>query len=333
MVLGMLGHQVHTSMQSSHDHHHLNLSACTTCGAVLESGAFAQDVQFIKGATGDAAVVGQYVTGDGTRTQRSGNGRLFGAQDSHERTAQKGREEIEFLANYVQLPQPREALIEQAFRLYKLALQHSFTKGRRVDQVAAACLYTICRIDGKPFMLIDFSDALQVNVFTLGNVFMQLMQLLRMQEHPLINKYVGLLVEDAVVCVHWCVRALVCLYATMNTCTTTCTTRTTHMDAYTTHNTPAQHTTPPHHSRRPVDPSLYLDRFAKKLGFKEKTGQVVETALHLVASMKRDWMQTGRRPSGICGAALYLAAHIHGAYVFGGIVLYHNVCVWQHSSA
>lgn len=166
-------------------------SACTTCGAVLESGAFAQDVQFIKGATGDAAVVGQYVTGDGTRTQRAGSGRLFGAQDSHERTAQKGREEIEFLANYVQLPQPRESLIEQAFRLYKLALQHSFTKGRRVDQVAAACLYTICRIDGKPFMLIDFSDALQVNVFTLGNVFMQLMQLLRMQEHPLINKYGG----------------------------------------------------------------------------------------------------------------------------------------------
>lgn len=28
--------------------------------------------------------------------------------------------------------------------------------------------------------------------------------------------------------------------------------------------------------------------------------------------MKRDWMQTGRRPSGICGASLYIAAHIHG---------------------
>jgi hypothetical protein len=67
------------------------------------------------------------------------------------------------------------------------------------------------------------------------------------------------------------------------------------------------------HTHRPVDPSLYLDRFAKKLGFKDQASQVVETALHLVASMKRDWMQTGRRPSGICGAALYLAAHIHGA--------------------
>lgn len=36
------------------------------------------------------------------------------------------------------------------------------------------------------------------------------------------------------------------------------------------------------------------------------------TALHLVQSMKRDWMQTGRKPSGICGAALFIAAHIHG---------------------
>lgn len=28
--------------------------------------------------------------------------------------------------------------------------------------------------------------------------------------------------------------------------------------------------------------------------------------------MKRDWMQTGRRPSGICGAALFIAAAVHG---------------------
>ena len=40
---------------------------------------------------------------------------------------------------------------------------------------------------------------------------------------------------------------------------------------------------------------------------------VRDTAMRLVASMKRDWIQTGRRPSGICAAALYIAAHIHGA--------------------
>lgn len=65
--------------------------------------------------------------------------------------------------------------------------------------------------------------------------------------------------------------------------------------------------------RRPVDPSLYLHRFANRLGVSDKFHAVTNTALRLVAAMKRDWMQTGRRPSGICGAALFISAHIHGA--------------------
>jgi transcription factor IIIB subunit 2 len=28
--------------------------------------------------------------------------------------------------------------------------------------------------------------------------------------------------------------------------------------------------------------------------------------------MRRDWIQTGRRPSGICGAALLISARLHG---------------------
>lgn len=39
--------------------------------------------------------------------------------------------------------------------------------------------------------------------------------------------------------------------------------------------------------------------------------QVSNMALRLVASMQRDWIQAGRRPSGICGAALFLAAIYH----------------------
>uniref|UniRef100_A0A3B5L6X6 Transcription factor TFIIB cyclin-like domain-containing protein n=1 Tax=Xiphophorus couchianus TaxID=32473 RepID=A0A3B5L6X6_9TELE len=35
------------------------------------------------------------------------------------------------------------------------------------------------------------------------------------------------------------------------------------------------------------------------------------TALRLVQRMKRDWMHTGRRPSGLCGAALLVAARLH----------------------
>lgn len=61
-----------------------------------------------------------------------------------------------------------------------------------------------------------------------------------------------------------------------------------------------------------VDPSLFIHRYADRLRFKEKTQMVVKTALALIKSMKRDWILTGRRPSGLCGAALLLASQIHG---------------------
>ena len=50
------------------------------------------------------------------------------------------------------------------------------------------------------------------------------------------------------------------------------------------------------------DPCLYIPRFAHALEFGEKTHEVSMTAMRLVQRMKRDWMHTGRRPSGLCGA-------------------------------
>jgi transcription factor IIIB subunit 2 len=51
-----------------------------------------------------------------------------------------------------------------------------------------------------------------------------------------------------------------------------------------------------------VDPSLYLSRFAALMDFGEETQKVVTDAMRIVQRMDRDWMQTGRRPAGICGA-------------------------------
>lgn len=39
--------------------------------------------------------------------------------------------------------------------------------------------------------------------------------------------------------------------------------------------------------------------------------QVVSLATRLVQRMKRDWIATGRRPTGLCGAALLLAARCY----------------------
>ncbi|PBC29472.1 Transcription factor IIIB [Apis cerana cerana] len=60
-----------------------------------------------------------------------------------------------------------------------------------------------------------------------------------------------------------------------------------------------------------VDPCLYIMRFANKLEFGEKTHEVSMTALRIVQRMKRDSIHSGRRPSGLCGAALLMAARLH----------------------
>jgi len=230
-------------------------TCCTACGAVLDDNVFSTDPTFTKANNGMSQVDGSFVPmeGAGSASAHMARGlrgaRIFGySVDSHEKTISKGKFEVTQIADRLGI-RPREEISLSAHRLYKLAVQRNFTRGRKTQQVAGACLYIICRQENKPYMLIDFSDALQSSVYQLGATFLQLCKLLRLEQHPIVTK--------------------------------------------------------------PVDPSLFIHRFADRLNLGKKFHVVSETALRLVGSMKRDWLHTGRRPSGICGAALYLAAHTH----------------------
>ncbi|XP_078428083.1 cyclin/Brf1-like TBP-binding protein isoform X2 [Wolffia australiana] len=160
----------------------------------------------------------------------------------------KGRDEIRGIVYNLSVA-GGDSIINQAHAFYKMAVERNFTRGRSTSQVAAACLYIACRQNMKPYLLIDFSDYLRINVYVLGAVFLQLCQLLRLEEHPIVQK--------------------------------------------------------------PVDPSLFIHRFAERL-LGEKNSDVIRIALTIIGSMKRDWLQTGRKPSGLCGAALYIAALSQG---------------------
>ncbi|KAF4653422.1 transcription factor TFIIIB subunit brf1 [Perkinsus olseni] len=61
-----------------------------------------------------------------------------------------------------------------------------------------------------------------------------------------------------------------------------------------------------------IDPSMFMERFSSHLGLGDKQNQVVHTAIRLIQLMSRDWICTGRRPTGLCGAALLIAARYHG---------------------
>lgn len=163
--------------------------------------------------------------------------------ESRQLTIAKGNRRLKSLGS--QLEGISTQLVEGAQRLFLLALQNKFLQGRKHDNVIATCLYVACRRDNTPHMLIDFSDAIQTNLYVLGSTFLKFIRALKLTV-PI------------------------------------------------------------------IDPSLYIRRFASQLEFESKTNEVAMTALRLVSRMKRDWLQVGRRPSGICGAALLVAARIHG---------------------
>ena len=60
-----------------------------------------------------------------------------------------------------------------------------------------------------------------------------------------------------------------------------------------------------------ADPSLFIQHFVEKLDFKEKATKVAKDAVKLAHRMAADWIHEGRRPAGIAGACVLLAARMN----------------------
>ena len=60
-----------------------------------------------------------------------------------------------------------------------------------------------------------------------------------------------------------------------------------------------------------IDPSLFIQRFCNKLKLGDQTNAICITALKILQSMKRNWLHLGRRPNGLCGAAILIASSCH----------------------
>ncbi|GAX12980.1 transcription factor IIIB 90 kDa subunit [Fistulifera solaris] len=219
-------------------------SICIECGIVVEENAIVSAVEFVEGAGGSSNMVGQFVSASSSKAYTGAAvGRRYAfSKDSRETTLANGRRRIQEVASRLRLG---SHFVDAAHRLFTIAVEKNFVQGRRTIHVVAACLYIACRQEKSQHMLIDFSDALQVNVYTLGTCFLKFRRLL------------GLQLEI-------------------------------------------------------IDPALYIYRFAAHLDLDEKANAVSMTALRLVARMKRDWIVAGRRPAGICAAALLIAARVHG---------------------
>jgi transcription factor IIIB subunit 2 len=221
-------------------------AVCVSCGTVCEESVIVSSIEFSE-TGGSASVVGQFVSENCSKPysgamHASARSRYGFCRNSRETTLAKGRASISEVAGRLRL---QNHYIESAHRLFAFAVQRNFVQGRKTMHVVAVCLYVKCREDKSPHMLIDFSDALSVNVFTLGSCFLKFCRLLN--------------IETSL-----------------------------------------------------IDPSLYIHRFAGRLDLGTQTSTVAQAALRIVARMKRDWIITGRRPAGICAAALLIAARTYG---------------------
>jgi transcription initiation factor TFIIIB Brf1 subunit/transcription initiation factor TFIIB len=134
---------------------------------------------------------------------------------------------------------------ESAFKLFVFANQKGIVNNRKLNIITISCLYTICRKEKTPHLLIDFSDITQTRSNKIGIEFLKFTKLLNF-------------------------------------------------------------------SLPITDPSLFIHRFATKMRLGSKKNSVAMSALRLLARMKRDWINTGRRPTGLCGAALMIASKMHG---------------------
>ncbi|KAA0148748.1 hypothetical protein FNF27_02713 [Cafeteria roenbergensis] len=224
------------------------MTICDGCGTVLTENAVVSSVEFQETSGGGSAVVGQFVSGTSSKSYGGsggygGHAGMYGTgRESREVATDNGKRHLHTLVGKLKLGSHH---VDGALRLYIMALSKNFTQGRRANVVAAACLYTVCRRERTPHMLLDFADALRVNVFTLGHTFVRFARLVNIRM-PM------------------------------------------------------------------VDPSLYIHRFAGQMELGDKKHAVATTAMRLVQIMQRDWLAAGRRPAGICGACLLVAARAHG---------------------
>ncbi|EJU01279.1 hypothetical protein DACRYDRAFT_107836 [Dacryopinax primogenitus] len=217
-------------------------SFCLTCGCVTEENTIVAEVTFGETSGGAAIVQGSHVAAGATRAKINAPWGRQGNFESMEQAKHKARQILQGLKRHLGIT---ETVIGYAERWWILAYEMGFTKGRRSLLVIGACCYIAVRQHQRPIMLIDLSDLLQANVFDLGNVYLQLVQLLPVKNLDL------------------------------------------------------------------VDPEFYIERFSKLLEFGEDREKIRDDAVRIVHRFKRDWLYTGRRPSGICGAALLLAARMN----------------------
>ena len=201
-----------------------NKMICLTCGAIYEESLIAVDeLEF-------------------DENQNAAGTFMDVKYDPSQRNLKNTFKIMERTANILTIT---DDVLKKAKNFYIRALKRKFTQGRKTELLVGAILYLACRWNNTKHLLIDFSEALRINLFLIGTIYIKLARILKIKIEII------------------------------------------------------------------KEPSIYIARFCKKFKFGNRAKQVEETAEKILQYMDRDWITQGRRPSGLCGACILIAAKLH----------------------
>lgn len=161
-----------------------NELVCTNCGRVMEESRIVSEVTFGETSSGAAVVTGSYVGADQAYAGGGARGPHGHQTESRLQTIEKTRSRMSLISARLGI---EDHIQERAVQFFKLALSHGFVKGRRSQHVVSACLYVACRQNKTTHMLMDFAEAIFVNVFAIGATYLQLVKALNINDIPLVD--------------------------------------------------------------------------------------------------------------------------------------------------
>lgn len=267
---------------------------CKHCGVIAShDGNFRAEVEFDEGPSGATKLRGTHIGANQTHAtsyhSRVGavahvGGEFTPAIDNARRTAERVVSECQTLLGISVSDHHR------AMSLFNAAYTRAFYRGRTLESVALVCTYLAVRKgNNKSLMLIDFAEVGNINVFQLGNMAKELQEKLYMgdfREKFLKNAQKSGMNEHRLLDSRWKAEL---------------------------ESGKVNYSRTSEDHLNLVEPEHLIDRFCDKLDFGDKgsTDRVKNDAVKIARGMKREWMVDGRRPAGVAGAAVILAARMN----------------------
>lgn len=142
------------------------VSYCTSCGMVLEENIIVSTINF---------------TDDGVKSSLTGKIVDVGS-------TQVGTQYVDssfYIKNTIRNICANLGLgsnfIDSSYRYYRLLLPYNLSKGKSLLYTLSAVIYIGCRQERTPHLLIDFSNALNLDVFKIGRSFSRITEVLGLQ--------------------------------------------------------------------------------------------------------------------------------------------------------